>query len=232
MKKALYILSLLVLVCACASNEKKADKLINNYMYKHLHDYKSYEPIETRLDTMYNTPINDKECIDICRDMKSHIKKMNEYDNEAEHDSRSMDIWYGGWSSTSRREYMNAYISWCKNKRSGTQENIKALEGCKRLIKQMEGLDGKTQIGWIADHTFRSNTLAGNSSISSQAFFIDKDFKSILYTMDSDDSDIYSSMVDLVGLAISMGTVEKVDSVITAWQGLVDKYTEMINEAN
>lgn len=232
MKKVFYILSLLVLVCACASNEKKADKLINDYMYKHLHDYKSYEPIETKLDTMYNSPINDKGCIDICREMKSHIEKMADYDKEADHDESTMDIWSGGWSSTSRSEYKKAYKSWCENKRASTLENIAALEGCKKLIKQIEGLDGKTQIGWIADHTFRSNTLGGNSSLGTQSFFIDKDFKNILYTMGDDDSDIYSSMVDLVKLAIDMGTVEKVDSVITGWQGLIGRYTEMIEKAN
>jgi len=231
MKKLLYILSMLVLVCACASNEKKADKLINDYMYKHLHDYKSYEPIETKLDTMYNSPITDKGCIDICKEMKDHIEKMSEYDDEAERDHDTMDIWSGGWSSTSRNEYKKAYVSWCKNKRASTIENIAALEGCKKLIKQIEGLDGKTQVGWIADHTFRSNTLGGNSSLGTQAFFIDKDFKNILYTMDDDDSAIYKSMTDLVGLAINFGTVEKVDSVIVAWQGLVEQYTGMIDRA-
>lgn len=222
---------MLVLVCACTSNEKKADKLINDYMYKHLHDYKSYEAIETKLDTMFNTPVYDKDCIDICKEMEGHIEKKSGYDRDAEHDESSMDIWSGGWSSTSRREYQKAYVSWCKNKRLATQENIEVLECCKQLIKRMEGLDGKTQIGWVADHTFRSNTLGGNSSLGTQAFFFDKDIKNILYTMDNEDSDIYSAMPELIGFAMGMGTVEKVDSTIAGWQGLIDKYSEMITKA-
>lgn len=222
---------LLALACACSSKEKKADKLINDYMYKHLHDYKSYEPIETKLDTLYNSPITDKDCIDICMDMKEHLDRKSNYEDDAEHDERTMDIWSGGWSSTSRSEYQKAYISWCKNKRLSTQENIKFLEGCKELIIKIDGLDGKTQIGWIADHTFRSNTLGGNSSLGNNTFFMDKDLKNIIYTMDSDDSDIYIVMPELIGFAKNMGTVEKVDSLITTWLSLVDKYTERIDEA-
>lgn len=228
MKKLIYIFTILMMVCSCASKEDKANKLIDGYMYKHLHDYKSYEPIETKLDTMWNSPIYDKECLEIAMDMAEHLEKQSEYDSEAEQDDRSMDIWSGGWSATSRSEYDKAYKSWCQNKRASTIENIAVLEDTKKLIQQMEGLDGKTQIGWVADHSFRSNTLGGNSSLGSYTFFIDKDFKEIIYTMSEDDSSIYKQMPEAIIMAKEFATIEKADSLITLWQALVDKYDEMI----
>lgn len=230
MKKSFYLISVLFVFIACSSNEDKANKLIDDYMFKHLHDYKSYEAVETKIDTMYNSPITDKECIDLAKEINGHMEKQNKYDKDAEYDHNTMDIWSGGWSSSSNREYKKAYVSWCKNKKQSTLERIEALKGCKALIKRLEGLDGKSQIGWIADHTFRSNNLGGNSSISTYSFFIDKNFKEILYTMDDDDSEIYSDMPDIIGAALSLGTPEKVDSTIIGWQELIAKYDEGINK--
>ena len=230
MKKLFYFVSMLIVAVACSSNEDKANKLIKDYMFKHLHDYKSYEAVETKLDTMYNSPVTDKECINIAREISDHMEKQDKYDKDAEYDHDTMDIWSGGWSSTSTREYKKAYVSWCKNKKNSALERIEALKGCKDLIKRLDGLDGKSQIGWIADHTFRSNTLGGNTSLGTYSFFMDKDFKEILYTMDDEDSEIYSAMPDIVGIALSLGTPEKVDSMIVGWQELISKYDDGINK--
>ncbi len=57
MKRLFYlmtgVLALFILV-GCTSNEKKAEKLIDDYMYKHLHDYKSYEAVSFRTPIMIN----------------------------------------------------------------------------------------------------------------------------------------------------------------------------------
>ncbi len=232
MKKLIYIFTILMMVCSCASKEDKANKLIDQYMYKHLHDYKSYEPIETKLDTLFNSPITDEECIEIVKSMSKHLDKKKEYDDEADHDDRTMDIWSGGWSATSRSEYQKAYKSWCEHKRSSIKENIYVLEDVKKLLKRMEVLDGKTQIGWIASHSFRSNTLGGNSSLGNYTFFVDKDIKEILFTMSEDDAEVFEGMPEALLMAQSFETVEKTDSLITRWNEVIVKYDDMIEKAN
>lgn len=229
MKKFICLFSLSILACACASNVDKANKLIDQYMYKHLHDYKSYEVVETTVDTLFNSPVTDPDCIDLIKEMKEHFDKKADYDKEAEYAERSMDIWSGGYSSTSRNEYNKAYKEWATQKRNGMYETISILQRAKELLVLMEDLDGKKQVGWIADHTFRSNTRAGASSLGNYSFFIDKDFKNILYTMDEDDSEIFSEMPAIIGYVKGLETPAQADSLINGWNEVIAKYTEIIN---
>ena len=65
MKKAIIILSLLVLgllVISCSSNEDKANKLIKERMSKTLYDYGSYDPIETIVTEAKASIYTDTSC--------------------------------------------------------------------------------------------------------------------------------------------------------------------------
>ena len=48
MRNLILAFLLIPLLLGCQSNEKKALSLVKDYMYKNLHDYKSYEPIEKK----------------------------------------------------------------------------------------------------------------------------------------------------------------------------------------
>ncbi len=222
MKHLFYCLACLLLVVGCQSNEKKANKLIDEYMFKHLHDYKSYEVVETAIDTLYNSPLTDLECINLAISANEHLENCVDYGDDAERDERSMDIWSGGWSSTSRSEYKKAYKSWLTNKMGETQERIEYLKVLKNISQKAETLSGKEQIGWIATHTFRSNTLAGNSSLGNYMFFIDKNFKTILATY-SDEEEIDEAIPIITDAIVKYESAEAIDSLITGWGGVIDK---------
>lgn len=230
MKKVFYILISVLAVVACSSKEDKANKLIKDYMYKHLHDFKSYEAIETKVDTLYNTPFSSNECISLANTAYSVLENMQEYGDKAERDEQSMDIWSGGWSSTSRNEYTKAYKSWLNNKINETTERITYLTAAKELLEKTKGLDGKEQVGWLVTHTFRSNTLGGNSSLGNYIFLMDKDFKSIIANYDEGDEDIANALSTISAIESSLESPEQIDSLITGWFGLMDKYSEMLEK--
>lgn len=230
MKKVFYIVISVLAVVACSSKEDKANKLIKDYMYKHLHDFKSYEAIETKVDTLYNTPFSSNECISLANTAYSVLENMQEYGDKAERDEQSMDIWSGGWSSTSRNEYTKAYKSWLNNKINETTERITYLTAAKELLEKTKGLDGKEQVGWLVTHTFRSNTLGGNSSLGNYIFLMDKDFKSIIANYDEDDEDIANALSTISAIESSLESPEQIDSLITGWFGLMDKYNEMLEK--
>lgn len=230
MKKVFYILISVLAVVACSSKEDKANKLIKDYMYKHLHDFKSYEAIETKVDTLYNTPLSDKECISLGNTANVILGHISDYGKEAESDERSMEIWAGGWSSTSHNEYTKAYKSWLNNKINETTERITYLTAAKEILEKTKGLDGKEQVGWLVTHTFRSNTLGGNSSLGNYIFLMDKDFKNILANYDDDDEDLVEALSTISAIETNMGSPEQIDSLITGWFGLMDKYSEMLEK--
>lgn len=233
MKKLVYLLSFVVftfVLVGCQSNEDKANKLIKDYMFKHLHDFKSYEVVETKLDTLYNSPLTDLTCIQLGEDANEHLTSSTEYDEAAERDNDTMDIWSGGWSSTSRKEYSKAYKSWCNNKKKAALERIGYLEVAKQILEKAKDLNGEEQIGWIVTHTFRSNTLAGNSSLGTKLFYVDKNIKNILASFDEDDEDLLPAMSVITNTITKIETPEYADSLIVGWQGLVDMYDKDIEK--
>lgn len=234
MKRAFYVLAGLIMVFAvagCQSREAKANKLIKDYMFKHLHDFKSYEVVETKVDTMYNLPIYDSLCLELARSIKSHLEKVVDYDSDAESDERTMDIWQGGWSTTSHLEYMKAYQSWINNKVHAALERGSYLSDAKRLLLRIEQLDPKEQIGWQAEHTFRSNTLAGNTSLGNYLFLIDKDFKTILAAYEDDDEEM-NDAVEAISLVLkNVDSPAQADSLFNGWMELANKYSEMLLNA-
>lgn len=234
MKKVFYVLAglfLLFAVAGCQSREDKANKLIKDYMFKHLHDFKSYEVVETKVDTLYNLPIFDSECLQLAKSIKSHLEKVVEYDEEAEHDDRTMDIWQGGWSSTSHNEYVKAYKSWVNNKSNSAAERVSYLLDAKKLLERIAQLDPNEQIGWQAEHTFRSNTLGGNMSLGNYLFLMDKDLKTITAVYDDDDEEM-DDAVEAISLVLqNLETPEQADTLIASWRNLIDKYQEMLEQA-
>lgn len=230
MKRLFHILACFLLVVGCQSKEDKANKLIDEYMFKHLHDYKSYEVVETTIDTLYNTPFSDSECLKLAMLANEHLEDSIDYGDDAESDERSMDIWSGGWSSTSRNEYKKAYKSWLTNKKGETQERIEFLKVAKEILEKAETLSGEEQIGWIATHKFRSNTLGGNTSLGTYTFYMDNDFKNILATYDDEDDDASEAISTIATILTSYESTASVDSLITGWSEAMDSIQKSLDK--
>ena len=48
-----------MMVSACASREEKVAEKIKNEMFKNLYDFESYQPIETKIDTLKRDKYGD-----------------------------------------------------------------------------------------------------------------------------------------------------------------------------
>lgn len=230
MKKSFFILAAVVFaLVGCQSKEDKANKLIKDYMFKHLHDFKSYEVVETKLDTLYNKPITDLECINLAKEANEHAQKSVEYGEIAEQYSRTMEIWSGLRSISAGKEFLKACESWCENKKNETFETIAAIQAGKKILERAKTLNGHEQIGWIAYHTFRSNTLGGNMSLRTYQFFVDKDFKNIIATFDDDEEQGFAEAVGSIEKVITdFETPERMDTLAMQWQSMIEKYDETL----
>lgn len=195
MKKVLQYTILLVLAIvsfsACKSNEQKAAALIKDYMFKNLFDYESYEPIETSIDSAYNQPMMNSQILALAFDSveKEKEKEAEEHHEEYEDASRTMDIWSGGWSSSSTREYNKA-------RKKAIEELIASVECTRASVRNLKQIKSMADtlstgfIGWSAIHSFRCNTRGGSKTIGNYLFIFDKSFKTILNVFDADDEDL------------------------------------------
>ena len=186
MRNLILAFLLIPLLLGCQSNEKKALSLVKDYMYKNLHDYKSYEPIETKIDSLFSeAETND----DVLQAVKKFEDEADRYDKESEEYSHALDllqIWSGGWSSTSRSKFKQ----YQKEATEHLSESIKALlaqNECSLLIKDIADTIKRDFIGWKITHSFRSNNLAGHSSKGDYVFWADKKFKNIIRTFDNEE---------------------------------------------
>lgn len=231
MKRLFYLMTgilALFIIVGCASNEKKAEKLIDDYMFKHLHDYKSYEPVETTIDTLYNTPFTDDDCVQAASQIDFHAQKADKYREEAESAERKMNIWSGGWSSTSRSEYLKAAHDFYEAKMNELIESREGIKNTKIILEKLPELDGKTQVGWIVNHSYRCNNRGGNSMLASRAFLMDKKFKTILNSYDTDD-DATLRMLALLQVSKESYTPEQLDALIERYDGTIAQYKERVD---
>lgn len=224
MKKVLQYTILLVLAIvsfsACKSNEQKAAALIKYYMFKNLFDYESYEPIETSIDSAYNQPMMNSQILALAFDSVEKEKEAEEHHEEYEDASRTMDIWSGGWSSYSTREYNKA-------RKKAIEELIASIEGTRASVRNLKQIKSMADtlssgfIGWAAIHSFRCNTRGGSKTIGNYLFIFDKNFKTILNVFDANDEDLVAA-IDKIGTAQAM-TDEQFTELEEQYTGTITK---------
>ena len=109
MKKFL-VLSALVVTSCTLSNEEKAEKLVKETLKDYLYHPDSYEPISTRIDSMFIDVTTIEPIMEISDEIKDLISKINRCERKIESAESSMDIWApDGYSSQfSRGEYSRA----------------------------------------------------------------------------------------------------------------------------
>lgn len=192
----------MVICClsGCKSNERKAEDLIRDYMFKHLHDYDSYEVVETRVDTAYNLPIFNASIRAEAQDVKDIMDDIDDIQSDMESAQRSMEIWGDSWSSYSRREYNEARDKWLKNLDNYVGKMTIIINSLSEINEGIKKMDSKEVLGWLVSHKFRCNTRGGNRTLGDYTFVMDKSFKNILLQIDDDDEDI-SDIVDIIKLA-------------------------------
>lgn len=91
MKKFL-VLSALVITSCTLSNEEKAEKLVKETLKDYLYHPDSYEPISTRVDSIFIDVTTIEPIMKISDEIKNLISKINRCERKIESAESSMDI--------------------------------------------------------------------------------------------------------------------------------------------
>ena len=91
MKKFL-VLSALVITSCTLSNEEKAEKLVKETLKDYLYHPDSYEPISTRVDSMFIDVTTIEPIMKISDEIKNLISKINRCERKIESAESSMEI--------------------------------------------------------------------------------------------------------------------------------------------
>ena len=203
--------------------------MISDYMFKHLHDFKSYEVVETKVDTLYDTPLFDKQCIDAALRKLEHAEKAEEFKANADHDERIMDIWKGSYYS--RNEYKKAAKSYLENRSEQFAEEAEAAKEWKEIYRRSQELSGKEQLGWVVIHSYRSNTKGGNTVLGEKVFLMDTKFKNIMDSYDGDDDDVIDAVKEIRSIINDPSCNEAtLDTLIASYIRLSQKTRDQITK--
>ncbi len=195
--KKLFVLLAVVMTSCTLSNEEKAEKLVKEVLKDYLYHPNSYEPISTRVDSMFIDVTTIEPIMEISDEIKDLISKIKRCERKIESAESSMDIWApDGYSSQfSRGEYARAKKD-KEEAKSDLDKYTKKLSGQFASLKENVAKYHKGEFtGWAVSHRFRSLNGAGSMSIPGEMiFFCDKEFT----TCGGYEADKFESFVELL----------------------------------
>lgn len=183
MKKVVVALSLFaiaLIVASCTpSNEEKAEKLVKETLKDYLYHPDSYEPISTRIDSMFIDVTTIEPIMKISGEISDLISKIDKCKIDIESAETSMNIYApDGYSSRfTRGEYARA-----KKEKEEVQSDLdKYTRKLSRKVASLKENVAKYHkgefTGWAVSHRFRSLNGAGSMTIPGEmVFFCDKEF--------------------------------------------------------
>lgn len=214
MKKAI-IASLLcavaLIMSSCAfSNEQKAEKLIKETLKDYLYHPDSYEPISTKVDSMFIDPVTIASIMEISDEIKDLVSKIDRCERKVESAESSMDIWFNdGYSSRfSRGEYARSKKEKEEAKSALDKYSKKLSERLADLKENVTKCHKGEFTGWTVTHSFRSLNGTGSTTLPGQMiFFCDKDFTACV-GYDSDKFEEFTKILKAVSEATSDEDIE------------------------
>lgn len=183
MKKAIVTLSLCAValfIASCTpSKEEKAEKLVKETLKDYLYHPDSYEPISTRVDSMFIDVTTIEPIMKISGEISNLISKIDKCKMDIESAESSMNIYApDGYSSRfTRGEYARA-----KKRKANAQSDLNKY--AKKLSRKVASLKENVAkyhkgefTGWAVSHRFRNLNGAGSLTIPGEMiFFCDKEF--------------------------------------------------------
>ena len=195
-------------VSSCKSNEQKAEALIKDYMFKHLHDYASYEVVETKVDSAYNT-LFDNLIMSNAFDVIEMKEECDDLEDDVEYAKDIMNVWDDSSNPYVRSRYNEARKEYITKYREYVESNLNYVRGLQGIRHRMDTLN-REFIGWIVSHSYRCNTSGGNSVLSNDYFLVDKKFKTIMNTFEEEELADLMRVIDLARYP----TTERMDSLV------------------
>lgn len=215
MKKILFISQLMTifilsaLMVSCTSKEKNAAETIKDKMFKTLYDFESYQPVETKIDTLKQDKYGDTLIYDNIMLAETAVNKFNESKKNFDEQYEIAQIYeptrYSSSSSDKKfyaaRDKMQEYI----DDMDFYNSIIDSL--CTQVRNDAKKSDGKPY-GWLVTHKFRCKTKGGNPELSTYVYFMDTECKTIYRYFDEDDM-TYEKYKENVDAAMEMGNNKK-----------------------
>lgn len=152
MKQLIFAFAICALIfSSCQNKEDKAKELVKDNLYKTLHDFSSYEPVEwTELKPTYDASKEPKERRDTL--LFYSMRRM------------MLESFSGGDGILKEENYAGEH-----------EEKLKRYKAIEDSIHALMPIKGYT-----INHTYRANTLGGNKRISTARYDFDAELTKVV----------------------------------------------------
>lgn len=168
-----FLVLIVLFTSSCASKEDKANKLIKQYMFENLHDFSSYEPISTEVDSAFSSILDDSTIV-------SYANKILKLEYKQEEIMESLHR-----NAIERKEYHN-YTDIVQLFENQANQLLLTYDSLNNEIYSIEYLMtplidsfNSKFIGFQVTHNFRSKAPIGNYVLTEVIFLMDTNFSSI-----------------------------------------------------
>lgn len=189
----------LVTLVACSSIEDKANKVIKEDMYNYLIDYDSYQPVETKVDSLMNNIYGDTIIFDQIMTYNALKREVDKYGWTQSESAPIADI----WSDVNYAEYSNNEF---KKMSEQDRDAFKCLGSNSDLWETIssnidaasKGHSDGSFYGYLVTHKFRCKNRDGQVTLNCYRYFIDKEFSKIIRKFGEDylSYEKYKLMID------------------------------------
>ena len=179
MKKLLFALLCIFAVACTQSPEKKAEELIKEEVLKSLYFPKTYEPIETKVDSAYS-PFLDPEFMDLALELYKKGSELQSMEPDLRLAKSQMHIYDGPYRRVlGSAQYNDAKEKYDKLMAQYDAKQSQVVDLRDQTIKRMS--EPPQFIGFLTQHSYRAQNNAGNTLIGNAVFLLNKeDRKSVV----------------------------------------------------
>ena len=182
-------------VISCKSREEKALETIREEMNKTLDDFNSYEPIETKIDSLKYDRYGDTLLVNVILRTKITEGMIDLFEKDYKKAKQLFDIW------DDPRMYNFSSFAYDKRKKAhedmqmaaiGMEVSEKALQENLDTLLIMDKKHTGELYGWRVSHKYRCKSKDGTSSLNHLVYFMDKKCEKVLFKMSGNDEDDFS----------------------------------------
>lgn len=186
MKKIFYFALVALIMASCGkSPEQKAEALIKDDLKKSLYKPETYKPVETKVDSAF-APYDDLKFLTELEELGKLGIEYKELQDKVKMAKSSMANWSGPYQSAfAKNEYQEAKNDFDEASEKMEKVSLKCADHLKIVANMMK--EERKFIGFKAIHNYRADNNAGQTLIGNTIFFIDKDFKEVIYSLPLED---------------------------------------------
>lgn len=173
--KKLFILSFIsLLIFSCSkSPEEKAKKLINDDLFKTLHDYDSYQAVEfSKLDSTFTDASSTEEYKELSKEYNEKMASLKKIQESLKFDLDWTER-MGGFRSVSEAKKMKLDV----DKMNAIYEETKVIQ---LTLDSIDENFVPEFIGYSMTHKYRAKSKVGNMSLGIEKYTFNKDISEII----------------------------------------------------